>query len=585
MRRQDNTLFWADAIAYVVNPEKPQQGTIWIFDDRTKQKQAQEEAKHLLLEQKAILDNASVGIMFSRSDLILRTNASLDTMFGYPDGCLVGQLAQIVFPDQNEYAQLVLDATRVLSSGQVFEKPECQFKRRDGSVFWGRIRSTAIDPEHKGDGTIWIIEDVTEARRDAQEMRRMLMELDAIMSNASVGIVFTKSRHITRFNQRFCEMFGYDQSHVGMAGALLYPSQEAYEKVGREAAPLLSSGKPFHSELEMLRIDGSTLWVQLIGYVLNPQDPTHGTIWIIEDRGDARRAEQSLRDALLENQAILESAVIGIAVVEKGHTKSCNRKMEEIFNYEPGGIQGVSVQAFYHDKNQWATVREEVTKDFAAGRVHSCEQLLVTKDGKPFWARLTGRPFDLTQPKGRSVWLVDDITERREAAQAVLRARDELELRVQERTAELAGANAKLQGEIVERRHIEERIHHMAYHDSLTGLPNRALLTDRLQRAMLAANRNQRSLAVMFIDLDRFKTINDTLGHLTGDRLLREVAGRLVLAVRASDTVSRLGGDEFVVLVPDLQEPQEAGLVAQKIIEMLAAPIPVEGRELHISPS
>lgn len=585
MRRQDNSLFWANAIAYVVNSDKPQQGTIWIYEDISHEKRAEEESKHLLLEQKAILDNASVGIMFSRSELILRTNARLDEMFGYPAGGLVGKLAQEVFPDQAQYQELALDATRILSSGLVFERMECQFKRQDGSLFWGRIRSTAIDPEHKGEGTIWIIEDVTEARQDAQEMRRMLMELDAIMSNASVGIVFTKNRLITRFNQRFTDMFGYDQSHIGMLGSTLYPSAEAYQAVGKQAAPLLSGGQPFHTELEMRRMDGSCIWVQLIGYVLNPQDPTHGTIWIIEDRGEARRAEQSLRDALLENQAILESAVIGIAVVERGHTLSCNRKMEEIFNYEPGGIKGVSVQEFYLEKSVWAAVREQVTKDFAEGRVHSCEQLLVTKDGSPFWGRLTGRPFDLSQPKGRSVWLVDDITERREAAQAVVRARDELELRVQERTAELAGANAKLQAEVNERKQIEERIHHMAYHDSLTGLPNRALLTDRLQRAMLAAERTQRSLAIMFIDLDRFKTINDTLGHLTGDRLLREVAGRLVQSVRASDTVSRLGGDEFVVLVPDLLEGQEAGLVAQKIIEMLAAPIPVEGRDLHISPS
>ena len=90
---------------------------------------------------------------------------------------------------------------------------------------------------------------------------------------------------------------------------------------------------------------------------------------------------------------------------------------------------------------------------------------------------------------GRSVWLVDDVTARREAAEAVRRARDELEVRVHERTAELAGANALLQAEIVERRQAEARVHHMAYHDSLTGLPNRALLSDRLDRAMLAAQR------------------------------------------------------------------------------------------------
>jgi len=167
----------------------------------------------------------------------------------------------------------------------------------------------------------------------------------------------------------------------------------------------------------------------------------------------------------------------------------------------------------------------------------------------------------------------------------VRRARDELELRVQERTAELAGANLLLQGEIVERRQAEARVHHMAYHDNLTGLPNRALLSDRLERAMLASQRSGRKLAVMFIDLDRFKTINDSLGHMTGDLLLKEVAGRLCRAVRASDTVARLGGDEFVVLVPGIRGADEAARVAEKIIEALTPAFPLDGHVLHVTPS
>jgi diguanylate cyclase (GGDEF)-like protein len=125
----------------------------------------------------------------------------------------------------------------------------------------------------------------------------------------------------------------------------------------------------------------------------------------------------------------------------------------------------------------------------------------------------------------------------------------------------------------------------MAYHDSLTGLPNRALLTDRLERAVLNAQRTGRPLAVMFLDLDRFKTINDSLGHMSGDALLKEVAGRLCRAVRASDTVARLGGDEFVVLAPHIRDNEEAAQVADKIIATLALPFPLDGHTLHITPS
>ncbi|WP_338848396.1 EAL domain-containing protein [Massilia sp. W12] len=584
MRRQDGSLFWAQAMAYVVHADAPEQGTVWIFDDITSQREAQEARKHLLLEQQAILDNAPVGIMFTRAHQIQRCNPRLEQMLGQENGDLIGMSAAQIFVGDG-YANARRAGQALLACGQAYENNEVEMRRADGSHFWASIRCKAVDAQRSEEGTIWILQDISEKRAEEQQLRRTLMELDAIMSNASVGIVFTKNRVITRFNHRFHEMYGYDERHLGMPGRNMYPSEEAYQKVGMQAAPLLSAGKPYQAELEMLRVDGTPIWTQLIGYVINPQDPGQGTVWILEDRTEARRNEQFLRNALLENRVILETAAIGIAVIEYGRTLHCNRRMEELFGYDTGELIGVSTLHFYASRAEWDAARDGARVDFAQGREHCCERLMVRRDGRSFWARLSGRAFDPSQPRGRSVWLVDDITERRAASQAVERSRDELELRVAERTAELAGANAKLQAEIIERRQIEQQMQHMAYHDSLTGLPNRALLADRLQRAMLACQRNQLRLAVMFIDLDRFKNINDTLGHFIGDQLLKEVAQRLLLAVRASDTVARLGGDEFVVLLPELQQAQEAGLVAQKIIDSLASHFLIEECELHISPS
>ena len=579
MRRQDGSTFWAHAFGYIINPGRSHQDTIWIFDDRSAQKANEEASKQLLLEQKAILDNASVGILFSKARLMLSCNPRFAEMFGYTREELTGRPAAEVFPSPEVYAQFGREAAPLLGSGQPFEKSEYLFQRKDGSLFWCRVRAKAVDQEHSDEGTIWILEDISESRQTR-------MEVEAIMTNASMSILFTKNRLITRYNRGFGDMFGYSgASGLGLPGLALYPSQDAYDRLGAAAFPVLSVGKPFQTETEMKRRDGSILWAQLIGYVVNPSEPAQGTIWIIEDRTEQKLAEESLRNALLENQAILDSAVLGIAVVEHGVNLRCNSKMEELFGYGPGEIVGLSVRALYPDTAAWDAARAETAGDFRAGRVNMSEYQLVRKDGSVFWARLSGRPFDLTQSNGRSVWLVDDVTARREAAEAVLRARDELEVRVLERTAELAGANASLQGEIVERRQAEARVHHMAYHDSLTGLPNRALLSDRLDRAMLAAQRSERRLAVMFIDLDRFKTINDSLGHMTGDSLLKEVANRLCRAVRASDTVARLGGDEFVVLVPGVRTLDEITQVSEKIIDALAAPFPLDGHTLHITPS
>ena len=444
MRRRDGSTFWALAYGYVLNPESQTdrglRDTIWLFDDRSAQKAAEEATRQLMLEQQAILDNASVGILFSRSRLVLRCNPRFAEMFGYAQEEMTGLPAAALFPSPAAYAEFGAQATPLLGQGLPYEQDEALFRRRDGSLFWCRIRAKAVDQAHSEQGTIWILEDVT-ASRQAQ------MEVAAIMTNASVSILYTKNRLITRYNLGFAAMFGYSGDEaLGLPGRALYVSQQSYDLLGAAAFPFLSVAKPFQTEVEMMRRDGSTLWAQLIAYVVNPDDPAAGTIWIIEDRTEAKRAEESLRNALLENQAILDSAVLGISVVEGGYNLRANSKMEELFGYGPGEINGLSVQALYPDVAAWKTARGETARDFAAGRVHMSEYQLVRKDGSRFWARLSGRPFDLAHAHGRSVWLVDDVTARREAAEAVRRARDELELRVHERTAELAGANSAAAG-------------------------------------------------------------------------------------------------------------------------------------------
>lgn len=144
---------------------------------------------------------------------------------------------------------------------------------------------------------------------------------------------------------------------------------------------------------------------------------------------------------------------------------------------------------------------------------------------------------------------------------------------------------ASLVQDITERLNTERTIHYMAHHDALTGLPNRRLLQDRLHQAIMAARRKQRHVAVLFIDLDRFKVVNDTLGHDTGDFILKEVARRLGTCVREMDTISREGGDEFVVILPDLDKPEHARLVGDKILHELARPVEIAGQDIHVTPS
>jgi diguanylate cyclase (GGDEF)-like protein len=215
-----------------------------------------------------------------------------------------------------------------------------------------------------------------------------------------------------------------------------------------------------------------------------------------------------------------------------------------------------------------------------------------------FWAAAAMPPTQLDEVVRYSAWTMGNlllalgfwrwlplVRRLKHAEQALKESNEALELQVQERTAELRAANDQLRRDIEERKRTERSIRHMAHHDSLTDLPNRALFRDRLTHAMAQADRYQQKLAVMFLDLDRFKAINDTLGHNVGDQLLRIASERLRTCVRDCDTVARLGGDEFTVIVEDVADTQTAAIVAQKIIDTFAQPFNLHGHEVFVTTS
>lgn len=169
-----------------------------------------------------------------------------------------------------------------------------------------------------------------------------------------------------------------------------------------------------------------------------------------------------------------------------------------------------------------------------------------------------------------------------------------VEGKVQEASEKLSVVNLALKAEVKERHVLENQLaavteqgeadHHAAFHDALTGLPNRALFNDRLEYGLAQAARHGWTLAVMFVDLDDFKIINDTYGHDVGDSVLRIIAGRLKENIRSEDTVSRLGGDEFLYLLMEVQEEQDITLIAQKIIKSIQTPCDINKPGVTVSP-
>src|ERR1019366_5165861 len=173
----------------------------------------------------------------------------------------------------------------------------------------------------------------------------------------------------------------------------------------------------------------------------------------------------------------------------------------------------------------------------------------------------------------------------------ILIRRDGSEFAIEDSSAPIHDRNGRVTGAVMVFHDVSAtraavlKMSHLAQHDSLTDLPNRILLNDRLTEALSLALRYQRQLAVLFLDVDRFKHINDSVGHVIGDRLLQSIAQRLLGCVRASDTVSRQGGDEFVIVLTEVTHPQDAVVCAEKMLQVLRVPHRIDDHDLHVTAS
>ncbi len=538
-----------------------------------------------LMELNAILENVSIGILFTHRRKLMQANTLCAGMFGYTLEEFIGQSAIMLYPNQEVYDAIGNHAGPTLAEGKSF-RTELEMKRKDGSLFWCRLSAKAVNPERTQDGTLWIMEDITEDRLMLSALERSMRELSAIFDTDAFGICVVRNRVVVRCNRRFEEIYGLPAgSLVGQSSRRLFASDEEYGRIGDSVYADLAAGQVHRREQFYRKRDGAPLWMRVTGSAFDPADPHAGSVWLLEDITAPREAEERARRAFNEQQMIFDNAAVGILFVRDRMVQRCNRKLADIFGYEPEELADRSTRVFYPTEEDYQRHGGLAYPLIESGETFIGENRVRHKDGHIFWVRATGRRVAIDAEGIAVIWIFEDVTERHQAEEALLRAHDELEQRVVERTAELATANTQLQEEVFERMQAEQRIWHIAHHDSLTGLPNRALLHDRLEQALTQAQRNQQRVAVMFLDLDRFKSINDTLGHAVGDELLKQVAQRLTSVVRAVDTVSRLGGDEFVIVLHELTSPDDAVQVAEKILNALSSTVQIEGHELRATPS
>ncbi len=417
----DNTLHCADGEARTLQMHarriKEADLICLVLFDVTEYRHDEAVLRKTLLEQQAILENAAVGILFTRDSTILECNIRAAEMFGYTRRQLLGQKSLMIFADQSSFQALSVQASPPLTAGDSFQI-EWQLRRNNGELFWCRLYARAIDPWHTGQGTIWIAEDIDAHKRDEQKLRHTLLEMEAIMANAPLAIGFHRDNHILRYNQHYGAMFGFDgRSGEGCSSCALYPTQNAFEQAGSIVLPQLHNHGSFQGDMEMRRQDGSLFWAHAIAYVINPEQPEQGTVWIFDDRSEQKQAEEAKKHLLLEQQAILDNASVGIMFTRAHQIQRCNPRLAQIFGLPQEDLTGLAAaQIFLGDA--YALLRREAQALLGSGQAFEKPEIeLQRADGSRFWASIRCKAVDPEHSEEGTIWIVQDVTSERQDAQ------------------------------------------------------------------------------------------------------------------------------------------------------------------------
>lgn len=384
--------------------------------------------------------------------------------------------------------------------------------------------------------------DITESKRAELELRKLGRALE--QNPASVMITDPKGR-IEYVNPKFEEISGYSAAEVIGKNPRILKSGDTSPEEYRELWETITRGREWKGYFHNRRKNGEIYWEAATISPLRGEDGgvTH-FIAVGEDITARKRAEDQLR----MNATVFETLTEGVMVTDAANLiKAVNPAFTRITGYEPEDVIGRDpkiLSSGRHPKGFYRKLWQQVdSKGFWSGEIWNRR-----KDGNVY-------------PEWLSISVI----------------RDPNSSTIKEYVAVFS--------DISQRKQDEEQIRRQANFDALTGIPNRSLFFDRLTQAIINARREHWLLALLFIDLDRFKAVNDTYGHVTGDGLLQEVAERIRSCLRDTDTVARFGGDEFVVLVHDLKELDDAALVAEKILERMKIPFEVADREVVLGAS
>lgn len=395
-------------------------------------------------------------------------------------------------------------------------------------------------------GAVIIGRDIRDRKRAEREVLQAVTLLQSTLDSTADGIlVLNSDGHLVSYNQRFVEMWhiapevmesGDDRRMLrNIVEQLTTPDD--FLRTMRTLAT-----QPEAESFDLLELkDGRRFERYSIGRRV--EEIADVRVWSFRDVTARFAAEAALRESEIRYRLLFEQNAAGVCVSRlDGEIVDCNATFANLLGYRRDELIGSSVATVYSRREESGELTSLLG---SVGTLNSVE-------------------VELRRADGHSLWVLENLVLVGDSISGVVHA---------------------TVVDISDRKRAEEQIEFHAYHDVLTHLPNRKLFTDRLRHSLTRAKRAAKSVAVMFIDLDHFKTINDTLGHTAGDELLLEMAQRLRDCVRDDDTVARLGGDEFTIILSDLRAPEDALGVAEKILERIQGPLTIAGTSIAMTAS
>ncbi|MGH9368476.1 MAG: sensor domain-containing phosphodiesterase [Thermoanaerobaculia bacterium] len=382
-----------------------------------------------------------------------------------------------------------------------------------------------------------------------QRLREANQFNSEIISGAGEGIVvYDRSFRYVVWNRFMEELTGMPAKHVLGRNALqLFPHFREQGIAGLLEQALAGQTVSSRNDPYQVPQTGKAGWLSgTYGPHRDANGDITGVIGIIRDVTQHKRSEEALLAAEAKFRGLVEQSLVGIYVIQDDRYQYVNPKLAEIFGYAPEEMLAMESVLDVVAEEDRPLVQDNIRKRI---------------DGEQQTVRYSFR--------------------------AIRKDTEPIDLEVHGAVATYQGRPAVIGTllEITDRKRAEAQIVYHAYHDPLTELPNRMLFMERLRLQLAQARRQYRKLSIVYLDLDRFKLVNDTLGHTVGDAFLQTVSTRLKGLVREMDTVARVGGDEFVILIPDVSRAEDISTIAQKLLNSVVRPLQVEGRALEITAS